>query len=373
MRQDDERGFVISAPYCSVFGTGCPTRPGAAFVDEDVSGRGGRQGLPVVTEAGALRSVRRPQSRPSRPPRWPSRGSSRRRTVAVPRPAALSERCKKRKKNGPLGEIVVLQFVPDRHPPAATRIEHGPLVREVVRPRWTFRLGPPSLDGLTRRRGAGLGGCCTWTARRSWWRVSGTVSRRGAASEEAARAGIARMRLAIGHRRRPRRLPRALPRRPRDRPRGPRAPGPRVRRNPDPVGGAHVGDHRAADRHAARGGHPAPHDLARSGAARGGLRDSPSARGVAGLAPAELEACGLRAEARPRAAPCRARGRARGGDAAGAARRRTGAPRPSRADSPARDPRDRDVDGRDARRCTGSGASTSCPRATSAISSSSGG
>ena len=30
------------------------------------------------------------------------------------------------------------------------------LVREVVRPRWTFRLGPASLDGLTRRRGDGL-------------------------------------------------------------------------------------------------------------------------------------------------------------------------------------------------------------------------
>ena len=31
------------------------------------------------------------------------------------------------------------------------------LVREVVRPRWApFRLGPPSLDGLTRRRGNGL-------------------------------------------------------------------------------------------------------------------------------------------------------------------------------------------------------------------------
>ena len=77
------------------------------------------------------------------------------------------------------------------------------LVREVVRPRWAFRLGPPSLDGLTRRRGDGLvrllhvDGAPVVVAVAGTLRPAPSFAAR-AATEEAARAGIARMRHAVG-------------------------------------------------------------------------------------------------------------------------------------------------------------------------------
>jgi DNA-3-methyladenine glycosylase II len=76
------------------------------------------------------------------------------------------------------------------------------LVREVVRPRWTFRLGRPSMDGLLRRRGDGLvrllhvGGepVVVAVSQRGAERV---VFAARAASEAAAAEGIARMRFAV--------------------------------------------------------------------------------------------------------------------------------------------------------------------------------
>jgi 3-methyladenine DNA glycosylase/8-oxoguanine DNA glycosylase len=76
------------------------------------------------------------------------------------------------------------------------------LVREVVAPPWPFRLPPPSLDGLTRRRGDGLvrlvhpGGvpAVVQVARRG----GAVVFAARAPTEAAARAGIARMRFATG-------------------------------------------------------------------------------------------------------------------------------------------------------------------------------
>ncbi|WP_028059100.1 DNA-3-methyladenine glycosylase family protein [Candidatus Solirubrobacter pratensis] len=77
------------------------------------------------------------------------------------------------------------------------------LVREVVRPLWTFRLGRASMDGLLRRRADGLirllhiGGeqVVVAVAQPSPDRV---VFAARAASDELARAGIARMRFAVG-------------------------------------------------------------------------------------------------------------------------------------------------------------------------------
>ena len=73
------------------------------------------------------------------------------------------------------------------------------LVREVVEPRWpAFRLGPPSLDGLTRRRGNGLVRLLHVDGAPVVVAVSGTVFAARAATEAAAREGIARMRFATG-------------------------------------------------------------------------------------------------------------------------------------------------------------------------------
>jgi 3-methyladenine DNA glycosylase/8-oxoguanine DNA glycosylase len=73
------------------------------------------------------------------------------------------------------------------------------LVREVVRPRWApFRLGPPSLDGLTRRRGNGLVRLLHVGDEPVVVAASGTVFAARASSEAAAREGIARMRFAVG-------------------------------------------------------------------------------------------------------------------------------------------------------------------------------
>jgi 3-methyladenine DNA glycosylase/8-oxoguanine DNA glycosylase len=77
------------------------------------------------------------------------------------------------------------------------------LVREVVRPPWTFRLGRASMDGLLRRRGDGLirmlhaGGepVVVAVAQPSPDRV---VFAARAESDAAARAGIERMRFAVG-------------------------------------------------------------------------------------------------------------------------------------------------------------------------------
>jgi 3-methyladenine DNA glycosylase/8-oxoguanine DNA glycosylase len=77
------------------------------------------------------------------------------------------------------------------------------LVREVVRPPWPFRLPPASLDGLTRRRGAGLvwlthvGGDPVVVAVAQPARERVVLAAR-AASEAAAHAGIARLRHALG-------------------------------------------------------------------------------------------------------------------------------------------------------------------------------
>jgi DNA-3-methyladenine glycosylase II len=72
------------------------------------------------------------------------------------------------------------------------------LVREVARPRWTFRLGPPSLDGLTRRHGDGLVRLLHVDGSPVVVAISGCVFAARAASEATAREGIARMRFAVG-------------------------------------------------------------------------------------------------------------------------------------------------------------------------------
>jgi len=73
------------------------------------------------------------------------------------------------------------------------------LVREVVTPRWApFRLGPGSLDGLTRRRGNGLVRLLHVGDEPVVVAASGTVFAARAPSEAAAREGIARMRFATG-------------------------------------------------------------------------------------------------------------------------------------------------------------------------------
>lgn len=166
------------------------------------------------------------------------------------------------------------------------------LVREVAQPRWTYRLGPPSLEGLTRRRGNGLVRLLHVGDEPVVVAVSGVVFAARAASEDVARQGIARMRFALGvdddlsgfyerfH----------------DDPligRAVRArPWLRARRNPDPWETLMwsiteqliemtraVGIQRRMVRMLGRG--------------YAGFRDSPSARAIAGCAPAELEACGL--------------------------------------------------------------------------------
>jgi 3-methyladenine DNA glycosylase/8-oxoguanine DNA glycosylase len=169
-------------------------------------------------------------------------------------------------------------------------------VREVVRPRWPFfRLGPPSLDGLTRRRGAGLVRLLHVGDEPVVVAVAGTVFAARAATEAAAREGIARLRFATGidddvagfHVRF------------RDDPWLGRAlladPALRVRRNPTPWEALMWAiTEQLIDM---------PRALAiqrRLTAAFGrrfdGLYDTPSAATIAAAAPAELEACGLHAK-----------------------------------------------------------------------------
>jgi DNA-3-methyladenine glycosylase II len=166
------------------------------------------------------------------------------------------------------------------------------LVREVARPRWTFRLGPPSLDGLTRRHGDGLVRLLHVDGSPVVVAVAGTVFAARASSEAAAREGIARMRFAvgvdddltefyegfaddpvIGHAVRAR-------------------PWLRVRRHPEPwealmwsITEQLIDMPRALTIQRRM--------IARFGRRHGAWRDSPSATAIADCAPAELEACGL--------------------------------------------------------------------------------
>ncbi len=207
------------------------------------------------------------------------------------------------------------------------------LVREVVEPRWpAFRLGPPTMDGLTRRRGNGLvrllhvGGAPVVVA------VSGTVFAARAATEAAAREGIARMRFATGidddledfHARF------------RDDPLLGRAirarPWLRVRRNPDPFEALTWAITEQLIE-LVRAKEIQRRLIAAHGPRYGALRDAPDAATVAALAPAEIDACGL-APKRTRALRLAAREVAAGRVELG------------RRPSAARHPRDRDVDGR---------------------------
>jgi DNA-3-methyladenine glycosylase II len=174
--------------------------------------------------------------------------------------------------------------------------EAAVLVREVVVPSWPFRLGGGSRDGLLRRRGDGLvrlvhaGGAPAVVA----------VAQRGprvvfaarAPTEAAARAGIARLRFAVG-------VDDDLSEfyeRFRDDPLIGRAvrtrPELRVRRHPTPwealawsIAEQLIDGERATAIQKAL--------IARLGRRWAGLRDSPSRATIAAQAPAALEACGL--------------------------------------------------------------------------------
>ncbi len=167
------------------------------------------------------------------------------------------------------------------------------LVREVVAPRWPhFRLGPGSLDGCTRHYGRGLRRLLHVDGEPVVVAVAGTVFAARASSEPAAREGIARMRHATG-------IDddlREFHERFRDDPvigRAVRAaPWLRVRRNPTPwetlawsITEQLITTERAVAIQRAI--------VAAHGPRLGPLRDSPGAAKVAGLAPAELDACGL--------------------------------------------------------------------------------
>ena len=169
------------------------------------------------------------------------------------------------------------------------------LVREVVRPRWTFQLGQPSLDGLTRRRGNGLVRLVHVDGAPAVVAISGTVFAARAETEAAARAGIERMRFAvgidddlaefharfrddpvIGHALRAR-------------------PWLRVRRNPDPwetlawaITEQLIDMERAVAIQRRL--------IGAFGRTFAGYRDSPSADVIAAQAPAALAACGLAAK-----------------------------------------------------------------------------
>ena len=169
-------------------------------------------------------------------------------------------------------------------------------MREVVRPRWPFfRLGPASLDGLTRRRGAGLVRLVHVGEEPVVVAVAGmapVVFAARARDEVAARAGIARMRFATAvdddladfHARF------------RDDPvlgAAIRArPWVRVRRNPDPwetlawsITEQLIDMERATAIQRRL--------VAAFGRRHAGLRDSPTAARIAAAAPAEIDACGL--------------------------------------------------------------------------------
>ena len=279
-----------------------------------------------------------------------------------------TKRAAKKRKRRPVRRDHVVELVPDRRPPAAPRLTRPELADGSSSARSWGRAGRSgsarrSLDGLTRRRGerARAAAARRRRAGRRW--PSPAVFAARAADEAAAREGIARMRFAVGDRRRPADFHERF----RDDPligRAVRArPWLRVRRNPDPWETLDVGDHRAADRHRPR---------ARAIQRRMIAALGPRAAGCATRRRRRRSRAARRRSSRPAAcsqaragdAPRRARGRRAA--AASTVRRRL--PRAA-----ARDPRDRDVDGRDARPARARARSTSSPPATSAISSSSGG
>jgi 3-methyladenine DNA glycosylase/8-oxoguanine DNA glycosylase len=166
------------------------------------------------------------------------------------------------------------------------------LVREVARPRWTFRLGPPSLDGLTRRRGDGLVRLLHVDSAPVVVAVSGSVFAARAATEAAAREGIARMRFAVGvdddltefYERfaGDPLIGRAVRSRP----------WLRVRRHPEPWEALMWAiTEQLIDMPRALG--IQRRMIARFGRRHETWRDAPSAAAIAACAPAELEACGL--------------------------------------------------------------------------------
>jgi 3-methyladenine DNA glycosylase/8-oxoguanine DNA glycosylase len=210
------------------------------------------------------------------------------------------------------------------------------LVREVVRPRWTFRLGPPSLDGLTRRSGDGLVRLLHVDGAPVVVAVSGCVFAARAGSEAAAREGIARMRFAVGvdddltefYERFAGDpvIGRAVRARP----------WLRVRRHPEPWEALMWAiTEQLIDMPRALG--IQRRMIARFGRRHGAWRDSPSAAAIAACAPAELEACGLagkRAIAMRRAARELAAGRVELAPGEAAAALGTPAWRPAVADFP---------------------------------------
>ena len=167
------------------------------------------------------------------------------------------------------------------------------LVREVVQPRWpAFRPGPATLDGLTRRHGRGLKRLLHIDGEPVVVAVSGTTFAARARTEQAARAGIARMRFMVGidddlaefHARF------------RDDPVIGRAvrmrPWLRVRRHPYPfealawaITEQLITLERAVEIQKVL--------IRRFGRRAAGMRDSPPAAAIAACSPAELEACGL--------------------------------------------------------------------------------
>jgi len=192
----------------------------------------------------------------------------------------------------------------------------------VAQPRWTYRPGPPSLEGLTRRRGDGLVRLLHIDGRPVVVAVSGLMFAARADTEELARAGIARMRFSLGvdddlsefyaRFRDDPLIGRAVRARPWLRP----------RRNPTPwetlmwsITEQLIEMRRAVgiQRRLVR----------RFGRSFAGLWDSPSPEAIAASAPAELEACGLagkRALALRRAAREVAAGRVTFADTADVAR-----------------------------------------------------
>ena len=300
-------------------------------------------GLPVVTERRRARRARRSRQRPRRPGRRAGRDRLRR---AAPRRSpssrATAPRRRQEAQEQPDRRDHVVELVPDRRPPAAPRLSVSSSARSYGRAGRSGS-GPPSLDGsvtpprrrvraaAARRRRAGRGR-----------RLRHRLRRARALDEAAAREGIARMRFAAG-------IDDDLPafhERFRDDPvigRAVRAaPWLRVRRNPDPWETLMWSiTEQLIDM---------PRALAiqrRMIAALGRRCGRPARLAVGGrrsrrCAPAELEACGLRAQARAGDAACRARGRARARDV------RACATEPDFARLLAI-PRDRDVDGRDAR------------------------
>ena len=191
-------------------------------------------------------------------------------------------------------------------------------------------------------------GCCTLGESRVVVRAAQLSARPGAVRRQgrdraAAEWAIERMRFALGVDHDLRAVPRALPLRPADRPRRPARPRAARRRPAGAVRGARVGDLRAADRVRARGRDRAAPDGRASAA---GATDAGCATRRRGRArAARRRRCSSRSTSR-RAARSRWSGRRARSRAGGSICR----PRPrARLAAAARDPRDRQLDGREAR------------------------